>query len=96
MTIAGSISPKLAAFQKTSNFTLLRIGNLYLDTKNFEEARKTFRELLTQEPFNEQAYLGIAFSYEIQKDTLGAIRAFEEALKANESFDEVRENLVAL
>ena len=67
-----------------------------MENKNFEEARNTYRELLTQEDMNENAYLGLGLSYELEIDTVAAIKLHEEALQVNEGFNQIRENLVGL
>ncbi len=74
----------------------IRIGNIYLESKQFEKAAKIFTTFYEENPEDERAYLGMAKLFLTRNDTITAIDWYRKGLAQDFSFGTCLEEVNAL
>lgn len=69
--------------QKKDPSVQLVIGNIYNEQKKYDQALKIYREAITANPGNVQAYVNMATVYKLQNDTSNAIKIANQGVKSN-------------
>lgn len=73
---------KLYALNKDPSDKLI-IGNIYNEQKKYEEAIKVYREVITLNPNNVQAYVNIATVYKLNSNSGEAVKVANEGVEKN-------------
>lgn len=88
MLATGDLDKALAGYEKLYESTndtssKLIIGNIYNQKEEYDKAIGIYREIITDNPNNVQAYVNIATVYRLQGKKQDAIAIANDAVKAN-------------
>ena len=101
MLATRDLDKSLIAYKKLYDQTKdisvkLFIGNIYNEQKKYDEAIKIYREMITANPSNIQAYVNAATTYKLQGNRSGAIDIASEGVKNNATNVTIHELLVSM
>lgn len=88
MLATRQLDKSLAAYKKLYEIdkdpsVKLIIGNIYNEQKNYDEAIKVYREVITANPSNIQAYVNIATVYKLQNNSAEAVKIANDGVAKN-------------
>jgi tetratricopeptide (TPR) repeat protein len=101
MLATQNLDKSLTAYQKLYELNKdpsikLIIGNIYNQQKKYDDAIKIYREIITNNAGNVQAYINLSTVYKLQNNTPEAIKVADEAVKNNPSSVVLRELQVSM
>lgn len=101
MLATQNLDKSLTAYQKLYDLNKdpsikLIIGNIYNQQKNYDQAIKIYRDIITNNTGNVQAYINLSTVYKLQNNAPEAIKVANEAVKNNPSSVVLRELQVSM